>query len=62
MAMMRTEPQAAAKLDGSPGMDEDIAALFSLDPQSEPAADLIGYDDTGGNCTDNGCTNTCRNC
>ena len=62
MAMMMTEPQAAAMQDGSPGLDEDIAALFSLDPTSEPAADLIGYDDTSGNCTDNGCTNTCRNC
>lgn len=60
--MMMTEPPAAAVQDGSPGLDEDIAALFSLDPKSEPAADLAGYDDTSGNCTDNGCTNTCQTC
>ncbi|HMG61637.1 MAG TPA: hypothetical protein VK599_01695 [Streptosporangiaceae bacterium] len=62
MATMMTEPQATATRDGSPGLDEDIAALFSLDARAESAADLAGYDDTSGNCTDNGCTSTCQGC
>jgi hypothetical protein len=62
VATMMTEPQAETARDGSPGLDEDIAALFSLDPKAEPAADLAGYDDTAGNCTDNGCTSTCQAC
>ncbi|MGH3277518.1 MAG: hypothetical protein ACRDNW_00060 [Trebonia sp.] len=60
MAMM-TNPQAGIVQDG-PSLDEEVAALFSLDAKSEPIADLIGYDDTAGNCTDNGCTNTCQTC
>ncbi|HXL87442.1 MAG TPA: hypothetical protein VN969_00420 [Streptosporangiaceae bacterium] len=63
MAMMMTVPQAvAAGEDGSPGLDEDIAALFGLDAKDEPAASLDGCDDTDGNCTDNGCTSTCQGC
>jgi hypothetical protein len=60
--MMMTEPHAAVAEDGSNGLDEDIAALFSLDAKDEPAADLAAYDDTSGNCTDNGCTSTCQAC
>jgi hypothetical protein len=60
--MMTIEPQAAATRNGSVGLDEDIAALFSLDPRAEPVADLLGYDETSGNCTDNGCTRTCQTC
>jgi hypothetical protein len=59
--MMTTGPQAVAG-DGSNGMGEDIAALFSLDAKDESAADLAAYDDTSGNCTDNGCTSTCQAC
>jgi hypothetical protein len=62
VAMMVVEPPAAGVGDGSNGLDEDIAALFSLDARNEPADDLAGYDDTSGNCTDNGCTKTCREC
>jgi hypothetical protein len=59
---MMTERRAAAMPDSSPGLDEDIAALFSLDPRTETAVDLLAYDDTSGNCTDNGCTRTCQGC
>jgi hypothetical protein len=52
VAMMMTVPRAAAAEDGSPGLDEDIAALFSLDAKDEPATSLDGCDDTDGNCTD----------
>jgi hypothetical protein len=61
MAIMVTEPHAAVAA-GSPSADEDIAALFSLDAKDEPVGDLAGYDDTSGNCTDNGCTSTCQAC
>lgn len=57
---MITEPQAAG--EGTNGLDEDIAVLFSLDAKDEPTADLAGYDGTDGNCTDNGCTSTCQGC
>ena len=49
MAMMMTKPQAAVTGDDSPGLDEDIAALLTLDPKCEPTADLVGYADTDGN-------------
>lgn len=61
MAIIMTEPQAATAGEGL-NVDEDIAALFSLDAKDEPAGDLAGYDDTSGNCTDNGCTSTCQTC
>jgi hypothetical protein len=62
MAMMMTEPQAVVTGEVPPGPSEDIVALFTLDPKTEPAADLAGYADTDGNCTDNGCTDTCGDC
>jgi hypothetical protein len=61
VAIIMTEPQAATAGEGL-NVDEDIAALFSLDAKDEPAGDLAGYDDTSGNCTDNGCTSTCQTC
>jgi hypothetical protein len=62
VAMMMTEPQAAVTGEGPRGLGEDIAALFTLDLRAEPTADLVGYADTDGNCTDNGCTDTCGDC
>jgi hypothetical protein len=59
---MMTERRAAAMPDSSPGLDGDIAVLFSLDPRAETVVDLLGYDETSGNCTDNGCTRTCQGC
>lgn len=62
MSTTTKEPKLADGLIIPPGLDEDIAALFSLNPDAEPTADLLGSGDTSGNCTDNGCTSTCRNC
>ncbi|GAA0401023.1 hypothetical protein Acor_38980 [Acrocarpospora corrugata] len=62
MATMMTKPGAEAAPVSAPSLDEDIAALFSLDPKAEPTVDLDGYGRTDGNCTDNGCTSTCQGC
>lgn len=59
---MLTETETAATQDSSPGLEEGIAALFSLDPKAETVTNLVGFDGTSGNCTDNGCTSTCQGC
>lgn len=42
-------------------LDDAVADLFDLDPQTEIAADLVGADRSA-DCTNNGCTNTCQTC
>jgi hypothetical protein len=42
-------------------LDPKIADLFSLDPQADPAHDMP-CNAPSADCTNNGCTHTCRGC
>jgi hypothetical protein len=61
VAKIATESQGTVYAAGQPNLDDDITALFSLDPRAEPAGDLAGSE-TDGNCTDDGCSHTCQTC
>jgi hypothetical protein len=48
-------------MDNTTVLNPDIADLFSLEPQADPADELPRNADSA-DCTNNGCTNTCRGC
>lgn len=48
-------------MDESVVLDDAIADLFDLDPQTELAADLEGAV-LSADCTNNGCTKSCLTC
>lgn len=49
------------RMDNTTVLNPDIADLFSLEPQADPADELPRNADSA-DCTNNGCTNTCRGC
>jgi hypothetical protein len=49
-------------MSATDALDPAIADLFDLDEQSDPADDMPDDAETCTNCTDNGCTSTCRGC
>jgi len=57
--MQRAYP---ARMDKAADLEEAVADLFVLDPRTDPADILLQDTETCTNCTDNGCTKTCRGC
>jgi hypothetical protein len=54
--------RSVPRMSETDSLDEATADLFSLDLTADPDDDLPGDTETSGNCTDNGCTQTCRGC